>query len=160
MISRLEAAVRGLTAAQVEEFTRAVRSAPTLPKWPADERYWYSGTAGLKLTREEQIVLRHLWTRMLASLAFAVSAEDVEASVGRKTLVGRLDRLVEPRRRIRIEARAGDVLEGALGGEVWLGVVGIWNALCTVALRRRLDEPLRSDLAYAWRTVIGDDLVR
>jgi hypothetical protein len=157
-IDGLESVARGLTREQITSFAAAVRDAPTLVTWPADERYWYSGTAGLKMTRGEKTALEHLWTRMLAGLSFAVSGEEVEADVARPTFMGRLDRLVEPRQRIRIEGQATAVIERTLGGEVRRGVIGIWNAFCGALLRERLGPALRSDLGFAWRSVMGEDV--
>ena len=157
-IDALESVARGLTRDQIMSFPAAVRDAPDLGAWPADERYWYSGTAGVKLTAEEKAALGKLWTRMLAGLSFAVDHEEVEAWVGRPTLMGRLDRLVQPRQDLRIEGRATTVLERALGGEVWRGVIGIWNAFCAGLLRERLEPSLRSDLELTWRNVIGRTL--
>jgi hypothetical protein len=157
-IDALESVARGLTREQIASFAAAVRDAPTLVTWPADERYWYSGTAGLTMTRGEKTALPYLWTRMLAGLAFAVSGEEVEAYVARPTLIGRLDRLLEPRQRIRIEGQATAVIERTLGGEAWRGVIGIWNAFCGALLRERLGPPLRSDLGFAWRSVMGEDV--
>jgi hypothetical protein len=157
-IDGLESEVRRLTRAQIQAFAAVVGSAPAFARWPANERYWYSGSEGVKVTRGEKAALGHLWTRMLAGLAFAVSGEDVEVHVARRTLMGRLDRLAEPRQHVRIEGQATTIVERALGGEVWLGVIGIWNAFCAALLRERLEPALRSDLTYAWRTVMGEDL--
>lgn len=157
-IDALESVARGLTRDQIMTFPAAVRDAPKLAAWRADERYWYSGTAGVKLTAEEKAALRKLWTRMLAGLSFAVSDEVVETWLARPTLMGRLDRLVQPRQNVRVEGRATTVLEQALGGEVWRGVIGIWNAFCAALLRDRLEPSLRSDLELIWRTVMGGSL--
>jgi hypothetical protein len=157
-IDALESVARGLTRDQIMSFPRAVRDAPKLAAWRADERYWYSGTAGVKLTAEEKAALGKLWTRMLAGLSFVVNHEEVETWVARQTLMGRLDRLVQPRQNLRLEGRATAVLERALGGEVWRGVVGIWNAFCAALLTDRLDPSLRSDLELIWRKVMGRSL--
>lgn len=95
---------------------------------------------------------------MLAGLSFAVNHEEVEAWVARPTLVGMLDRLVQPRQNQRIEGRAPTVLERSLGGDVWRGAIGIWNAFCAVLLRERLEPSLRSDLERIWRKVQGQSL--
>lgn len=157
-IDALESVARGLTRDQIMSFPAAVQDAPRLAAWRADERYWYSGTAGLKLTDAEKSALGKLWTRMLAGLSFAVSDKEVETWVVRPTLMGRLDRLVQPRQNVRIEGRATAVLERALGGEVWRGVIGIWNAFCAALLRERLEPALRSDLELIWRNVMGRSL--
>lgn len=154
-IGALESVARGLTRDQIMAFPVTVRDAPKLATWPADDRYWYSGTAGVKLTDGEKAALETLWTRMVAGLSFAVSNEEVEAWVARPTLMGRLDRLVQPRQSVRIEGRATAVLERTLGGEVWRGVIGIWNAFCAALLRERLEPSLRSDLEFVWRNVMG-----
>ena len=157
-IAALESVARGLTRDQVASFAPAVRDAPRLAVWHADERFWYSGTAGMNLTADEKAALEQLWTRMLAGLSFAVSHEEVEAWVARPTLTGMLDRLMQPRQNMRIEGRATTVLERSLGGEVWRGVIGIWNAFCAVLLRERLEPSLRADLERTWRSVMGQGL--
>lgn len=157
-IAALEAVARGLTRDEILAFPAAVSAAPRGAAWRADESYWLSGTAGIRLTAEEKAALGTLWTRMLAGLAFAVSGEEVEAWVARPTVLGRLDRLVQPRQNTRIEGRATGIIEQALGGEVWRGVVGIWNAFCAVLLSERLEPPLRFDLDLVWRTVMGRNL--
>lgn len=157
-IADLERIARGLSPEQILSFVAAVSDARPLDAWPADERFWYSGTAGIKLTDAEERARDALWTRMLAGLSFAVNGEEVEAWVARPTVMGRLDRLFEPRQGRRIEGRATTVLERTLGGEVWRGVIGIWNAFCAAMLRERLDPVLRSDLESVWRNVIGSRL--
>jgi hypothetical protein len=112
----------------------------------------------VKLDSEEEAALERLWTRMLAGLAFAVNGQEVEAWVARPGLMGGLDRLVQPRQSLRIEGRATAVLERALGGGVWRGVAGIWNAFCAALLQERLEPTLRLDLERAWRTGIGMSL--
>ena len=154
-IDALESVARGLTRDQIMSFPAAVRDAPKLAAWPADERFWYSGTGGVTLTADEKAALGKLWTRMLAGLSFAVNNKEVEAWVARPTLMGRLDRLVQPRQNVRIEGRATAVLEGTLGGEVWRGVIGIWNAFCAALLRERIEPSRRSDLEFVWRMVMG-----
>lgn len=136
----------------------AVKTAPAGESWRSDERYFYSGTGGVKLDADQKAALARLWTRMMAGLAFAVSGEEVEEWVARPTLMGRLDRLVQPRQSIRVEGRATTVMERALGGEWWRGVIGIWNAFCAALLRERLEPQLRLDLDRAWRTGIGMSL--
>lgn len=157
-IDALESVARALTRDQIMSFAAAVRDAPASAVWPADERFYYSGTAGMKLTANEKGALEQLWTRMMAGLSFAVNHEEVEAWVARPTFMGRLDRLFQPRQNMRIEGRATTVLERTLGGEVWRGVIGIWNAFCAVLLRERLKPPLQSDLELIWRNVMGQSL--
>lgn len=156
-IEALEKVVRRLSAEQIVSFNRAVKEAPALATWQADERFWLQGTGGIALTQPESKALESLWTRMLAGLSFAVTHEQVEAYVTRPTLMGRLDRLVASPRSL-IEARATTVLERTFGGEVWRGVIGIWNALCAAMLGERLPPSLRSDLGSVWRHVMGQDL--
>jgi hypothetical protein len=157
-IERLQAIARGMTREQIAGMAGAVRTSPAGSAWRADESFGLSGTGGLKLDAEEKAALERLWTRMLAGLAFAVSGEQVEEWVARPTLIGRLDRLVQPRKSARIEGRATAVIERALGGEVWRGVIGIWNAFCAALFRERLEPTLRLDLERAWRTGIGMSL--
>jgi hypothetical protein len=154
-IEALEEAVRQLSVEQIVAFNTAVGDAPPMATWPADERFWYSGTGGVGLTGPEKEALGHLWTRMLAGLAFVATGE--EAYVARSTLMARLDRLVASRDRL-IEGSATTVLEQKFGGEMWRGVIGIWNALCAALLAERLDSSLRSDLGFAWRHVMGHRL--
>jgi hypothetical protein len=154
-IAGLEAVARSMTREQISSFAAAGRNAPASDHWRAGQPYWFSGTAGLDVSDAEKVALGRLWTRMLAGLAFAVSGEEVVAWVARPTLMGRLDRLVQPRPSLRIEGRATAVLERTLGGGVWTGVIGIWNAFCAALLRERLVPGLRSDLVAAWRDVMG-----
>lgn len=157
-IEALEEAVRRLSVQQMVSFSEAVEEhASQVATWQADERFWFSDTAGIALTKVEQQALRSLWTRMLAGLAYAANNEEVELYVARPTLMGRLDRLVAPRGQL-IEGRATMVLEREVGGEVWRGVIGIWNALCAALLEERLPSDLRNDLGFVWRRVIGGDL--
>lgn len=157
-VGALERLARGFTQEQIASFTATVTEAPPLETWPADRPFWLSGTPGVHLTDVERAALEAAWTRMLAGLAFAVSGEEVEQWIARPTLMGRLDRLVQPRRSQRIEGRATAVLERALGGSVWAGVIGIWNAFCSALLEERLDPRLRSDLDRAWTRVMGSRL--
>lgn len=157
-IARLEAIARSLTREQISGMSEAVRTSPGVARWRPDEAFWLSATGAVKLNAEEKAALERLWTRMLAGLAFAVSGEEVEAWVARPTLMGRLDRLVQPRQSVRIEGRASAVVERTLGGDVWRGVVGIWNAFCAALLRERLEPSLRLDLERAWGAGIGVSL--
>jgi hypothetical protein len=136
----------------------AVKTAPAGDSWRSDERYFYSGTGGVKLDAEQRAAVARLWTRMMAGLAFAVSGEEVEEWVARPSVMGRLDRLVQPRQSVRIEGRATAIIERALGGDVWKGVIGVWNAFCAALLRERLEPAVRLDLERAWRAGIGMSL--
>jgi hypothetical protein len=69
-----------------------------------------------------------------------------------------LDRLAEPRKNRRIEGRATTTLERTFGGDVWLGVVGIWNALVAALLRERLDPDLVAALQGPWRATMREEL--
>lgn len=157
-IAALERVARGLSREGIALFTQAVKDAAPGTPWPTDARYWYSGTAGVSLTSEETDALSCLWSRMLVGLAFAATHENIEAWVARPSLLGKLDRLVEPRRSHQLEGRATTVLEGSLGGDVWRGVIGIWNAFCAALLQQRLDSTLRDDLERTWLTVKGAPL--
>jgi hypothetical protein len=154
-IERLEAIARGLTREQISGMAGAVRTSEAASGSRPVEAYWLAGPTGVKLDAEEKAALARLWTRTLAGLAFAVSGEEVEEWVARPTLMGRLDMLVQPRQSVRIEGRATAVIERTLGGGVWQGVVGIWNAFCAALLRERLEPTLRLDLERAWKSGVG-----
>lgn len=146
--------VRELSPAQILAFGVAIRDAPPLASWSADERFWFSGTGGTKFSDRENTATRSLWTHMLAGLSYAVIHDDVEEWASRRTSMGRIDRLVSSKRDL-VEGRATTVLERTLGGDVWLSVIGIWNALCAALLEDRLDPALRRDLESTWSTVMG-----
>jgi hypothetical protein len=136
-IPSLERAVRSLKRNEVARFMEAVRESATVDhRWPPDERFWFNGTEHLKLSREENHVVRELWTRLNAALVYVVTGDEVDA----------LDRT-------GIEGQAATVLQRALGGDVWLGTIGIWNALCADLLGDRLEPSLRDDLATSWLKV-------
>lgn len=149
----LEGVVRSLKRDELARFVVAVReSATTDHLWPGDHRFWFDGTADLKLSREENHVVRELWTRLNAALVFVVTGEEVEASIDRPGFVVSLER-IGPRWQ-QIEGYAATVLQKALGADIWLGTIGIWNALCAELLADRLDPLLRDDLATSWRKVL------
>jgi hypothetical protein len=148
----LERAVRSLKRNDLAKFVVAVReSATTEHRWPADHRFWFDGAADLKLSREEDLVVREPWTRLNAALVFVVTGEEVEAWVDAPGWIARLDKGAS--RSQQIEGHAATVLEKALGGDIWLGTIGIWNALCAELLADRLEPSLRDDLATSWRKV-------
>lgn len=137
-VAALELAVRSLSRQELARFGDAVREASTeVHQWAPSERFWFDGTAGLKLHAQEDNAVRELWTRMNAALLYVVSGDDVEPD----------------RDRPEIEGQAATVLEKALGGDVWLGVIGIWNALCADLFRDRLEPSMHSDLGASWRKV-------
>ena len=151
-VPTLELAVRSLTRAEIVKFVEAVRvSAKEDHVFPPDRRFWFDGTADVRFTADEDRVIRELWTRMNAGLVFAATGTDVDASIDRPGLIARLDR-IGPRRQ-QIEGSAATILEGGLGGDVWLGTTGIWNALCAALLEDRLAPTMRDDLATSWNKV-------
>lgn len=152
----LESAVRSLTTVEVTRFVEVVRQEASADHvWPPDQRFWFDGTNGIKLSADVTKVLRELWTAMNAALVYAVTGEEVDASIDRPGLLARLDRLF-PRSQ-QIEGRAATVLERAIGGDVWLGTIGIWNAMCAALLSDRLEPSLREDLKVSWRKVRLDE---
>lgn len=88
---------------------------------------------------------------MNAALMFAVTGDEVDAWIDRSGLMARLDRMGSRSR--HIEGRAATILEKELGGEVWLGAIGVWNALCAALLGDRMSPSLRDSLAVSWRAV-------
>lgn len=151
-VPSLESAVRSFTRDEVLAFVEVVRLAAAADHiWPPDQRFGFDGTAGVKLSAGEMEVLSELWTRMNAALVFAVTGEEVEAWIDRPGLVAHLDR-IGPRSH-QIEGRAATVLERSLGGQVWLGTIGIWNALSAALLKDRLEADLHEDLLVSWRQV-------
>jgi len=148
----LDLAVRSLTRDEIMRFVDVVRESATAHhKWPLEQRFWFDGTAGLTLSREENDVVRELWTRMNSALVYAVSGEEIDGLIDRPGLFAGLDR-IGPRWQ-QIEGQAATVLERTLGGDVWLGTIGIWNALCADLLRDRREATLRDDLATSWSKV-------
>ena len=148
----LESEVRTLTSGEIRRFVDVVReSSGGDHLWPPDHRFFFDGTAGLKLSREEETSLRQLWTRMNAGLVYAITGNDVENWIDRPGLLARLDRIGP--RWSQIEGRAASILERELGGEVWLGTIGIWNALCAALLGARLSAELRGSLSATWDRV-------
>src|SRR5207244_1168175 len=101
----------GVTVAELEAFAAA--SKQTTPResiWPTDERFWFSGTAGIKFTAAEDALVRQCWTRVLGAL----SANFVSLDHRRRrpnALLALLDRIVEPRKHIRSEGDSTAVLE-------------------------------------------------
>lgn len=151
-LAALEAAVRSLTRDEIARLTAVVRqSAGGDREWAPEQRFWFDGTAALTLSRDESRAIRELWTRMNAALVFAVTGKEVDTSIDRPGLMARLDR-IGPRSR-QVEGWAATILEREIGGEVWLGSIGIWNALCAALLADRMSPSLRDDLAASWRAV-------
>lgn len=151
-LDALEAEVRSLTRDEITRFATAVReSAGGDVEWAPDRRFWFDGSAGLGLPSDERRAIRELWTRMNAGLVFAVTGKDVDAWIERPGLMARLDR-IGPRSR-QVEGWAAAILEREAGGEVWLGAIGIWNALCGALLWDRMSPSLRDDLTVSWRAV-------
>ena len=156
----LEEAVRTLTREQIPQFAAAVRAAKSDgAAWPADERFWFSGTAGLRFSKGDEAVIRGLWTRMMAGLFFVVTGHEVEERIERPGVLARIDRLFPIPRWMRIEGEAATVLEREMGGEIWLASIGIWNALCAALLGDRLEPALRESLEASWLRVVGSRLV-
>jgi hypothetical protein len=136
-VTALELAVRSLSREDLARFAEVVREASTgAHEWPPNQRFWFDGTADLKFSRDDDSTVRELWTRMNAALVYVVTGEEDFGSD-----------------REQIEGRAATVLENAIGGDVWLGTIGIWNALCAYLLQGRLDSSLRDDLASSWQKV-------
>jgi hypothetical protein len=151
-VAALESDVRSLTRDEVKRFAVTVRRAAHAEgAWPADRRFFFDGTASLKLSEAEAAALRDLWTRMNAGLVYAVTGSEIETWIDRPGLWARLDR-IGPRRH-QVEGGAATILERELGGDVWLAAIGIWNALCARLLEDRLAAPLREDLMSSWREV-------
>lgn len=157
-VRQLEAVATGLTIIELRGFMSAYRPDAAHSVWPPADRYWYSGTAGVKFTKSEEEALQALWTRMLVALTRTVTNIDLEAVDRRPGLMARLQRLAQPRASHRLEGHAATAMERALGGEVWAGVIGIWNAFCAVLLREKLHSRLYGDLQSTWRGVMHADL--
>jgi hypothetical protein len=115
------------------------------------QAFWTGDAAGMSFSVVENDAFAKLWTRMLAGLAFALSGHDVEEHVVRAGIMGRLDRLVQPRPDSRIEGAATAILEGALGGSVWNGALEMWNAFCAALIQERLDPTFLQALEAPWR---------
>lgn len=148
----LEAAVRSLMRDEIARFAAAVRqSADDTLEWAPDRRFSFDGSAGISLSSVEKRALRDLWTRLNASLVFAVTGKDVDTWIDRPGLIARLDRIGSRSR--QVEGWAAAILEREMGGEVWLGVTGIWNALCAALLAGRISPSLHDALAVCWRAV-------
>jgi hypothetical protein len=153
-IVRLVDVVRALEADQFEALTTAAQSTPTSGRWPSsDLPFWFRGTAGARITPEQQDALKALWPRLQAAAAFAVSGEEVTDWVDRPGIKARLGRIVQGQDEARIEGRATTILEGRFGREVWVGFVAIWNAACAALLEGALDPGTFADLQAAWRAV-------
>jgi hypothetical protein len=156
-VAVLEKVARRLSQEQLDALAAAVRNAPPSAVWDANERYWFSGTAGLRLNRAEEAALRRLWTRIQASLVFAVTGEEIESRVEGATAMARLDRLLSSRRDLS-EGWSAMVLERAMGTDVWFAVIGIWNAMCAALLAKRMSEDIRKALQEPWRQVLHHPL--
>lgn len=146
---------RSLTRDEIKRFVDVGRESSASDHiWPPDRRFFFDGTAGLRLARDEATALRRLWTRMNAGLVFAATGEDIDAELARPSLIARLARIGP--RWAHVEGQAAMVLEREFGGDVWLGTIGIWNALCAALLEDRLDSRLRDSLASSWDRVTPD----
>jgi len=140
----------------LDRLIEQVASLSGLDRWPANERYWFSGTAGVKLSRTEDRAMRDMWTCMLGQLTSGIrGAESTEQSVDtaqREESASWLRRVLT---RNRVEGSATTQLERASGPDVWLAVTAVWNALCASLLSSSLDDQLRADLEVAWRSALG-----
>lgn len=73
-LDALESAVRSLSRDEIARFVPVARQSPGgNHEWAPDRRFWFDGTAGLTLSRDEKGAIRELWTRMNAGLVFAVT---------------------------------------------------------------------------------------
>jgi hypothetical protein len=148
----LESEVRSLSREEVVRFVDVVSASATAEHvWPPDRRFVFDGTADQQISADATAVARQLWTQMHAALVYAVTGKEVDAWIDRPGLLARLDR-IGPRWR-QIEGQAATILGRELGGQVWLGTIGIWNALCAALLVELIDPVLRDDLATSWRQV-------
>jgi hypothetical protein len=141
-LERLEQVARGITSAELLSIGANVAGQSGLSAWPASERYWFSGVAGLDFDQSENRVMRQLWTRLLVGLAFTMGV-DLDADGAD------VDRWQE------LEGQATSLLERQLGPDVWIGTVGIWNAFCAALLSERLDPAVRDALEAAWVKAVG-----
>jgi hypothetical protein len=155
-IPELERAVRSLTPTEIVRFAAVVKDLKTRES-AADEPFWLVRTSGLKLTGDDKRMLGDLFTRMNAALIYAATGENVEDWIDRPGVMAAIERRLGSRSRA-IEGRAATVLEKTFGGEVHIGVVGIWNSLCAALLGERLDPRERDSLGAAWRGVRGASL--
>jgi hypothetical protein len=125
-----------------------------IASWPPDERFWFSGVAGAELPEGHGRILRWMWTCMLAALDAAITGrkEDNPKLDLPTGLFGTIRRALETN---RVEGTATTELERAVGPDVWLAVIAIWNASCAALLSDTLDQRLIADLESAWRAVLG-----
>ena len=156
-IAELEGRARTMSRAQIQAFGPAVKASGELPTWRSDYPFWFQGTATAKLSRAENQALERLWERMLVGLAFAVTGEDADEPPPPSALGASFwERFKRwDNSTAKPDARATTLLERAMGGDVWLATVGIWNAFCADLLADRLEPQLRSDLEAPWRSVMG-----
>jgi hypothetical protein len=148
-IRALEAIARTTTRDDLERLGRAVDELHDR-KASYTESFWTGDTAGMRLSAGENDAFARLWTRMLVGLASAVSGHEVEEHAARRGFLARLDRFAQSP-----DAAATETIERALGGSVWRGVLGMWNAFCAALIPERFQPALLHGLEAPWRAALG-----
>ncbi len=137
--------------ARLEATVRSLQGRPTA--WIADERFWFSGKAGIDFTPGENKAFRKLWTRMNGGLAYSVTGREAVDSVRTVRGIDWIERHFVSED-MRIEGSAGTVIERSVQGSPWLAVIGVWNAFCAALMPDRLGPELVAALELAWREAI------
>jgi hypothetical protein len=154
-VAGLEKLVRSLNTDQYRSVGRLTKNGDALEYWPPTERFGFSGSAGVRLDREERRASRQLWTRLQAAVAKGVAGVDVEDVTDWKRASWIPSVLRDYMVRNDIEGRAATALERTLGRDAWCPMIGIWNACCAALLAERLNPRLRSSLEHSWASALG-----
>ena len=131
----------------------ATATTPRGTGWPADERFWFSGTDGVRLDKADETALRWMWTRLLEVLSVALTDNDPRPVAARRGVMGAIDRLAAGSEDRASEGVATTNLQRAFGHVVWQATIPIWNACCAAFLDGALPEGLHEDLQRPWLDV-------
>lgn len=153
-VAELVAGLRDIDRDQLRALADAIH-APTSGRWDRRDRFWYDGTAGLRLTPDDKRLLDRMWVDIQVDLAETLCGEDVRAWARRPGLMAKLDRIIDLSEDRVVLRRVAHVLERCVGTWIWASVIAIWNAFCAELFADQLSGQVRGDLEEAWLEVVG-----
>jgi hypothetical protein len=135
---------------RLAELAALARSHPATSLWPGDERFWWSGTAGLQLGSRVTIkLMQGLWEAILARIARDLIVTDAPEGHAPRSRIVRFHFPATPTS-LFSEGEAVTVIERLADGEAWTGIVPIWNACVAALLEHELGPELMVALESAW----------